>query len=787
MHDISRGNLRGWAELTVTGWKAIVGTMMDAKLFLRFLNDCGRRRRVNYRVCNYSGAPAVNFGLQQLKSKLEDASLAGRHKALNDHWTEHVSHVEKRVASLNQEYDKVRKKKLRYLSCAYLGEKIKTALKDVIEILDKCPNEIFAKGPKRVIKEPGVSSIAEYSTLQNAFQKILTLLQNDGVKCVALHGQKGVGKTTIIQNINNHFYDNDNKVFDIVIFIKLPSDKKTGDLHILQKITDRIKVNKEDDKHEVDEGTVAQNIQSVLEDKRYLLILDGVRSPPDGIWEKLDISAHKKSGKMVITTYFPLALSSKHVDSKVVLERLPPEEAQAMFQNIYGEALPPHAEQLCDRFCCCLPLLIAPIAKSFVYQESPPDWERVLKECTPWPQIEVDGLEELYSILQICYQQLGDPSAQKCFLYASLYPANSKISTNYFLECCIAQGFLSDVVADTKYSEIRGQGIKKLKQLVKAAFLEEGEQMRYVKMNDIYRQLALRISFNYSDSESKMYVDNGEHRETSGSASRQDAKWVSMIGSKRDSLPANQSYRSLQTLLLQKNLELVQIPLNVFQSMGSLLVLNLYRTKISELPSLSGLTNLKVFYINRCSGLKIFPNQIKPLKHLEVFDIRDTKVDFVPPLNSLRCLRISYIESSNCLGLSKLHGLEELTVEVTSLERWCEDAKNIISQVASLKNLTFKCNFPFSEITLTKLLGTNEARIDWVRALINCKPPPQVGVRGLSPTKAREMFQDIVKVKQALPRDGESSSNLPITSSANRAGGLATTLRNLSLGSDVKA
>ncbi|XP_028765007.1 probable disease resistance protein At1g15890 [Neltuma alba] len=718
------------------------------------------------------GAPAANFGLQQLKSKLEDASLPDTHKALNDglgwllallkdkdnevssniqkdtssvyqYWTKRASDVRKDVTSLNEEYEKVRKKKLKFLSGGDLKEKIKTALKEVIEILEKCPKEIIVKLPEWVIEEPGVPSIAEYPTLQKAFQDILTLLQNNGERCVALHGGKGVGKTTIMQNLNNHFYNSNNKLFDMVIFIKLPSDKQTEDLHILQKIADRIKVNKEGDECEV-----ARKIQRVLEDKRYLLILDGVRRAPNGIWEKLDISAHKKDSKMVITTYFPLAWNSKYVDSKVVLERLPPEEAQVMFRDFFGKALPPGAEWVCDRLCSCLPLLIASIAKSFIYQESPPDWERVLNECTPWSQVGVDGLDELCSTLQISYQQLGDRSKQKCFLYASLYPANSKISTDYFLECCIVQGFLSDV-ADTKYGEIRSQGIKKLRHLINVALLEEGEQMRYVKMNDLYRQIALHISSNDPNSECKTYVDNEEDGEDRRSESWQRAKWVSMVGSKRDSLPANQNYGSLQTLLLQKSLALDQIPFDFFQSMGSLLVLNLYGTKISKLPSLSGLTSLKVFYINGCSGLKIFPNQIQPLKHLEVFDIRDTKVDFVPPLNSLRCLRISYIESSNCLGVSKLHDLEELTIEVKSLPQWCYDAENIIPQVASLKNLTtFKCDFPFPEITLKIFLETNEAPINWVRALINCKPSPQVGVRGLSPTEARKMFQDIVKAKQ---------------------------------------
>ncbi|XP_028765003.1 disease resistance protein RPS2-like [Neltuma alba] len=556
-------------------------------------------------------------------------------------WKERVSNIEKQVAPLNKEYVEVGTKRRRIVRRKHLGKNINEALKDVIKLLEECPEKILVdyKLPERVIKETGVLSIAEYPTLLKAFQQILTLLQdeNEGVKCVALHGQKGVGKTTIMQNLNNHFFDNDDKLFDMVIFIKVPSDEQIKDLPILQKIANRIKVDREDSEPA---DVVAGRIREVLENKRYLLILDGLRHTPNGIWEKLDISQHKKDSKVVITTHYPLAFNSKYVAGKVPLERLSPNEAWKMFRCIIGENLLPPipiARQICERFCYRLPLLIGLIAKSFAYQESPPDWEGLLNECTPWPQL--NGFEDLYSVLESGYKLLGDQRKQKCFLYASLYPANSKIYTNYFVECCIAQGFLGDVGASTNYSAMRSRCIHEvLRHLVNVSFLEGDQQMSYVKMNDFYRQFAFDISFKYWDLECSTYrADNEGHEKCSfRPESRQDARWISMVGSKKDCLPTNKNYWSLQTLLLQKNQKLVEIPPTYFDSMSNLLVLNLYGTKIRSLPSLSGLTRLKAFYLNRCSDLTIIPSQIQTLEHLEVFDVRDTGVNFVPCLESLR-------------------------------------------------------------------------------------------------------------------------------------------------------
>ncbi|XP_028765012.1 disease resistance protein At4g27190-like [Neltuma alba] len=683
--------------------------------------------------------PLVNLGLKALKSIVQNptASRAEMHKALNDglkdllasrsdkdrevalsdiqkepshvymRWKESVSNIEKEVASLNEKYEAGRKKRYGCKGRDPDKETIKRALNEVIKLTEKCPDKILVdKLPERVIKEIGLPSIADYPTLKEALENIQTLLQINSVKCVALYGQKGVGKTIIVQHLNNYFYDSVDKLFDMVIFVKVSADEQTKDLHILQKIADRIKVDREGNEFEV-----AGRIQRVLVNKRYLLILDGVRRTADGIWQKLDISRDKKDSKVVITTSYPLARKSKCVNRNVDLKKLSPPEAWKMFRDIVGDNYLPHlptARLVCKRFCSGLPLLIDPIAKSFKYQESPPDWQKALNEWTPWPQVGIDELKELYSKLELCYQLLGDRSKQKCFLYASLYPANSKIYTDYLVECCIVQGFLGAVDTDAKYSGMRSRAITTiLRHLVNVAFLEEGEQMRYVKMNDLYRQLALYISS--KDSECRTYVDDEERQESFRSELWQQARWVSMVGTNRNILPENQTCGSLQTLLLQKNLELVEIPPAYFDSMGNLLVLNLYRNKIRRLPSLSGLARLKAFYLNGCSDLIIYPSQIQPLKHLEIFDVRDTGVNFVPCLESLRCLRISYIASSNYQGISELRKLEELTIEVKFLQQWCRDAENILSEVASLENLsTFRCGFPSSEI-LGKFLETSKS------------------------------------------------------------------------------
>ncbi|KAI9124879.1 hypothetical protein K1719_004206 [Acacia pycnantha] len=525
-------------------------------------------------------APAANHCLQELRSGDErSSSRANLHKDLNDalgwllasqkdkdrealsgrqndtshvynHWTNRVSNIETRVNSLNDKYE-VRKKMLPHPN---LKKKIKEALKEVNELRKNCPEKIlvdYDELPERVIQEGGVKSIKKYLTLHKAFKGIQNRLEDEQVKCVLLHGQIGVGKTTIMKHLNNyHFYDSsDEKKFDMVIFIKAAIDEQADEhaefLHILQKIADRIKEGREGD-----ESEVAKRIRRVLKNRRYLLILDGIRYKPNRIWEMLDIAKDKKDSKVVITTRCHNLLKTTCAHKSVKLKPLNPNEAWIMFRDIVGDDHLssediPKARLVCKRFCCCLPLLIYHIASSFelmVHQ----DWQMALNDFTPWPIVRVEGLAQLYGHLKTSYDLLG-PSEQNCFLYASLYPANSNIYTHYLVECCIVQGFLSDVKADTGYNILRSRVSTILSHLISVSFLEQGARMRYVRVNYFYWQLASYIKSTDSNSEGRTNVDDEKHEEECSirQDSGQHAKWFSRIGPKSNDLPTNQNCGSL--------------------------------------------------------------------------------------------------------------------------------------------------------------------------------------------------------------------------------------------------
>ncbi|QCD84549.1 disease resistance protein At4g27190-like [Vigna unguiculata] len=617
-------------------------------------------------------------------------------------WTNKVSNVTEEVQELKLKYEIKTLPRWRIQKRSRMSEEMEKKSNWIRQLInDGClKNFLVDKPPEPVLKELNVPQISGYPTLQGTLDNILDLLKNNKIKIIGVCGTKGVGKTTIMRNLNNN--EEIAKLFEIVIFVKVTSN----DHKLQEKIAHRLMLYKGTTNNE-DSDDVARRIYRELDNKRYLLILDEVE---DAINLEL-LGIPSNGSKVVIVTRFPRVYKLNRVQRVINVEKLSLDEAWKMFRDTVHAFNPKidspdiqlPAKLVCKRCCCGLPLLIYNIANSFRLKESASSWWAGLEDLKPWPELQSQGLEELYSCLKFCYDELNDKRKQKCFLYTSMYPADSKVYSDYLVECWAAQGLLGDINDERSYQSARNRGIDILEHLANVSLLEKGEAMIYVNMNHCMRQLALHISS--KDPECSFYLQDGEESENlSNSRAWQQARWVSM-GQVHD-LRTSQDCSTILTLLLRK---IPELPESFFENMSSLLLLDLYSSMITQLPSsLSKLTGLRGLFLNRCELLESLSSEIGLLQFLEVLDIRDTKVTFIPLqigfLTKLRCLRIPFIASEdnqvqNVHAISKLHRLEELTIQVISYEQWCNHAENVLQHVASLENVThLRCCFPSSTI-----------------------------------------------------------------------------------------
>ena len=169
-----------------------------------------------------------------------------------------------------------------------------------------------------------------------------------------------------------------------------------------------------------------------------------------------------------------------------------------------------------------------------------------------------------------------------------------------------------------------------LNRLVNCCLLESAKDGRCVKMHDLIRDMALRIT---SKSPLFMVKVGLRLQEFPGKQEwKANLERVSLMMNDIEEIPSYMSPHCdiLSTLLLQANGNLWTIPECFFVHMHGLKVLNLCHTSIEVLPnSVSDLTNLRSLLLRYCLRLTRVPSVAKLLA-LHYLDLEATRIEEVP-------------------------------------------------------------------------------------------------------------------------------------------------------------
>jgi disease resistance protein RPS2 len=653
---------------------------------------------------NYKRLKEAAEKLSDRRNDMENATKRDKTKQLTEEckrWIDRVKEAEKEVQILETDYEKKYKnRKVKFWvqlfpqKRAKLSKQMAKKCTELHGLLSEGILTLVKKPPERVITMHA-PKIEDKSSLHLAVKEILGHLRAPDVRRVGLWGIVGVGKTVIMQNLNNN--EDIAKMFDIVIWLTVSRDLSIEKLQ--RAITQRLKLNVEDI---TEPEEIAERIRTELECKNYLLLLDEV-------WElfdlrKIGISCNQNDSKVVLATRYPVICYRMETDVEVEVQRLSEDDAYKMFKeklgrNVNLSGIEPIVRKVA-RECYCLPLFIEKIATTFRRnKENYELWSEGLRRLQRWPNTKVQGMDELIEFLEFCYNELRDEDKKFCFLYSALYPEDCEIYIDHLLECWKAEDFIRDA---HEFIVAREKGRRILHDLILVSLLERGEKMNHVRMNKVVRRMAHKIS--KESNPFKILVKPGEElQEAPNEVEWQQANRISLMDNKLHTLPEKPCCSSLSTLFLQRNLSLRVIPESFFDLMQNLLVLDLHDTRITSLPSsISSLTCLKALYLNSCICLMKLPTDIKKLICLEILDTRGTGINFLPiqirGLIQLKCLRLSLSnvgmgQSSNAeFGkdvLSTLSLLEELRIDIDKGIKQLETVmKAITREVASLEKLT---------------------------------------------------------------------------------------------------
>ena len=574
------------------------------------------------------------------------------------------------------------------------------------------PVPVIKKHPEKIDNVPSLNEHVE---------ALLRLLKEDNLKRIGIWGLPGVGKTTVMENLNNKIRET--QLYDNVFWVTL---SKGGSVRKIQLIIlEQLKLEVREI-HDTDQ--IADMISEVLVNKRYLLLLDEVFSEIN--LKEVGIHDDHEHGA-VIFAYRDRDFC-RFMDDHIKIERLSNDDAKNLLRKIVGGIIDrPSYKKIADRLlkeCGGMPQVIKLIADSLRNEDDPAVWRHLLSDMQSPGTEPVQEIQEVYKAFKLVYDKL-QVDKKPCLLYWAFFPPDYEVYQEYLIECWKAEQF---IVEARKLGDARDKGHAIIREFEKKSFLEKGSKAGHFKMPIFLRRMALKIMY-HEVKDSKFLIGDGEEIEEQPSDEEwEDVQRVSLIGQKLCNLPNMPACSKISTLLLQKNSSLTKIPELFFEHMCGLQVLDLYDTRIISLPSsISSLINLRVLYLNNCGQLAELPPQLEKLKSLEILDLRCTGLLTLPEelahLTSLKCLRVSFKQNFGCPNhingqleemipsnvIASLSSLQELSIDVDFRNQsWDHIVDRVAEEVASLKALTSLC-FYFPRISCFETFIEN--CISWKR------------------------------------------------------------------------
>ncbi|XP_048135688.1 disease resistance protein At4g27190-like [Rhodamnia argentea] len=485
------------------------------------------------------------------------------------------------------------------------------------------------------------------------FQGIMKALDDEKLKVIGVYGPGGVGKTTLLEEVEKKLRK-EGRPFQMIVNVKV---SRTPDLNNIQgQVADALKLDLKDKQSQ--QGRRDLLFQRLQRDpnEKVLIILDD-------LWDKLDLDAVgipsgdvSSKCKLLLTSRIKNVLTQQMcADPTFHLKGLEDEEAVRLFEKTVGdrvkdeEELKSIAAQVATKLAG-LPLLIISVATA-LKNSNVGAWRNAL--------VKID-VKKMETIVQLSYDHLQIEEARSLYLLCGLIGGTISVETLLILG--MGLGLFEEFRRtmqdsrdrlDTMLSELRSACL----------LLEGGDDKENVTIHDLYSEVVVSTPFRDQNSliihdncgtwpkgkldecraclvndgndrlvelmprrfpHAKMLMLSGQH--DMGDCSKKyfkdmkELRALCLCSRSITSLPSpTENLGNLQSLIINCHLKDVAILGNLM----ALQILSFAGYTISRLPKKIGeLTNLRSLNIGRTNGLIIEPGVLEGLINLEELNMK---------------------------------------------------------------------------------------------------------------------------------------------------------------------
>lgn len=545
-----------------------------------------------------------------------------------------------RVDGINKQVEEVEQKS-QNVSCLCRGRLAKRALEKIVEVKEEVNKAISSSEEIVIDKPPARGMILPTEKVELGDQNYVKyresvegeimgyLLAADDVGMIGIWGPGGVGKTTLMKNINNNLSSSSvESKFDKVVWSALPYPFNKVKLQ-----DDIAAALNEELPEKLNEEQRAAKILEIMTGKKFVLLLDDA-------WERFSFhdigipSPTKGNGcKVVITTRSTQLCQEFSCDKLVPVQKLIPGEAYKLFLDTVGHDVfskVPNVNGTLTAIvneCGGLPLAIVAIARSMRGADDIFAWHNALNELRDCVESVRGWEDEIFQRLKFSYNRLKDEEHKECFLFCCLYGKGDYILRGDLIHDWISGGLIKPMKSRNAMFARANEILNRLRN---DCLLEEWPRngKPWIRMHDIMRDMAVRVAGTRFMMKAGMKLTEiPEEDEWTENLEKVSLMRNSISKISPDVCP---NCPKLNTLLLSGNLNLRIIPESFFKGMPVLQFLNLSFSGLTTLPrSISSLMSLTTLLLRNCHSLRDVPS-LAQLKALKKLDLHGAGIHAVP-------------------------------------------------------------------------------------------------------------------------------------------------------------